>query len=357
MQKDTYKNAFLLSTTFLGAVIGAGFASGKEISQFFIPFEKYGFLAIFLSCFAMSFYFYAVLKKVYSENITGTFEYLTKISNSFFAKLLYGFIYIFTFAVFCAMFAGSGALLEQRYNIPFSVGTFLMGIICYLVFYKNAYGILKLNAYLTPVMILGILLMGIFVLFFDNAVFNNFGVNIVKNSLVYASYNAINIIVVYCEMGHVIKNKKTIAVSSIASGTALFIISSVIYILLMMFKNDVIFYELPMLEISKKFADIYTVILIFAMVTTAVSAGFGLITFLEKIFKYKRIKKILPALMCVSGILFAQIGFSEMVAKVYSLFGYLGIFLFIIITIDYFKQIKCLKKRDNIKKTEKKSVF
>ncbi len=335
MQKDTYKNVFLLTTTFLGAVIGAGFASGKEIAQFFIPFDRYGFVAIFLSCFAMAFYFYAVLKKVYTDNITSTYEYLEKISNKFFAKILYVFIYIFTFVIFCAMFAGSGALLKQRYNFPFFAGTFLMGVVCYFVFYKNVYGILRLNAYLTPIMILGITIMGIFSLFFDNAVFNDFGVNIVKNSLVYASYNAINIIVVYCEMGHMINNKKTILISSVLSGIVLFIISSIIYTMLIMFKNDVILYDLPMLEISKKIADAYTVILIFAMITTAVSAGFGLITFLEKIFK--KSKKLLPVLMCVSGILFAQIGFSNMVANVYSFFGYLGVFLFIIIIIDCLK--------------------
>lgn len=347
MQKDTYKNAFLLCTTFLGAVIGAGFASGKEIAQFFLPFDNLGILALFLSCFAMAFYFYAVLKKIYCENVKNTFEYLCKLSNTFFARIIYVFIYIFTFVIFCAMFAGSGALLEQRYNIPFVIGALLMAVVCYFVFYKNAYGILKLNAYLTPVMIIGIIYLGIYVLTNEKSVFNEFdiGINLVKNALVYASYNAINIIVVYCEMGHMIKNKKTIVLSSVFSGTALFIISLVLYFMLLMFKNDIIFYELPVLEISKNSGGFYTVILIFAMITTAVSAGFGLITFLQKFF---RCKKLLPVLICISGVLFSQIGFSQIVAKVYSFFGYLGIFLFLLIIFDYLKN---LKRNKNYKKT------
>ncbi|MBE7037435.1 MAG: hypothetical protein E7404_00850 [Ruminococcaceae bacterium] len=347
MKKGIYKEAFLLCATFLGSVIGAGFASGKELSLFFMPFDKWGIFALFLSSFLMAFYYYVVLKKVYVENINNTFEYLVSISNDFFAKIIYAFIYVFSFAIFCAMFSASGALIKERYNLPFIYGTLLMAAICYMVFYKNAYGILKLNAILTPLMILGIIILGIYSIFCDKDVFNDFGIKLVKNSFVYASYNAINIIVVFCEMGHIIKSKKTAFLSGIFSFFGLFLISVILFVMLLMFKNEAMFFELPILEISKNMKDFYVVILIFAMITTAVSMGFGVLTVLQKVFNPN---KQLPFLMCIMAVLFSQIGFSGMVSKVYSFFGYLGMGLFLVIFIDY---IKTLKKREKYKISKK----
>ena len=347
MKKGTYKEAFLLSATFLGSVIGAGFASGKELSLFFLPFDKLGIFALFLSSFLMAFYYYAVLKKVYAENINNTFEYLVKISNDFLAKIIYTFIYIFSFAIFCAMFSANGALIKERYGFPFFYGTFLMGVVCYVVFYKNAYGILKLNAILTPIMVVGIIILGGYSIFCAKDVFNYFGIKLVKNSFVYASYNAINIIVVFCEMRHIIKSEKTVLFSSVLSFLGLFLISLILFVMLLMFKNEAMLFELPILEISKKMKDFYVVILILAMITTAVSMGFGVLTFLEKCFKKQ---KHLSLFICLMAVLFSQIGFSDMVSKVYSFFGYVGMLFFLIIFKDY---IKTLKNKEKYKKTKK----
>ncbi|UKI38075.1 MAG: hypothetical protein L6V93_08810 [Clostridiales bacterium] len=70
MKNNCLKCSFLLSCTFLGAVIGAGFASGREIAEFFSAVRKNGgFLGLFTACFVLAFCFYAVTKTVAENNI------------------------------------------------------------------------------------------------------------------------------------------------------------------------------------------------------------------------------------------------------------------------------------------------
>ena len=81
MKNNVLKCSFLLSCTFLGAVIGAGFASGREIAEFFLPFGKWGILGLFTACFVLAFCFYAVTKTVAENSIKNTYEYLEYIAK------------------------------------------------------------------------------------------------------------------------------------------------------------------------------------------------------------------------------------------------------------------------------------
>lgn len=102
MKNNCLKCSFLLSCTFLGAVIGAGFASGREIAEFFLPFGKWGILGLFTACFVLAFCFYAVTKTVAENNIKNTYEYLEYIANPFFCQKLFISLYMLFRLRFCA---------------------------------------------------------------------------------------------------------------------------------------------------------------------------------------------------------------------------------------------------------------
>ena len=357
MKNNAIKCSFLLSCTFLGAVIGAGFASGKELTEFFLPFDKKGVFGVFLACILLAAYFYAVTKRVSCENIKSTHDYLICIANPFFAKIIYIFIYVFAFVIFCAMFAGSGALFKQIFNFPYFFGSCLMGIICCIIFYRNIYGILSANAYLTPLMILGIFYVGIAAFFRSRAAFFEFGKNgaLICSSLVYASYNSIIIISVFFEMGSMLKDKKTPFLSAVISGSVLFAISLVLYLILLFFKEEAQNYELPILQIAENAKFFYTAVMFFAMITTAVSSLFSLMKFLENTFS---VRKNSAAYICIAAIFCSFIGFSKMVSFVYPIFGCLGFFLLIYIIGEFFalaigEKYKSLKIREKIKNSKK----
>lgn len=46
-----WKTSFQVAATYVGAVMGAGFASGQEIQQFFARFGYWGLVGVVLSSF------------------------------------------------------------------------------------------------------------------------------------------------------------------------------------------------------------------------------------------------------------------------------------------------------------------
>ena len=57
------KNAFKIAFVIIGSLVGAGFASGKEIFSFFFIYDLTGIVGIFVSCFLITLVIYKVLKK------------------------------------------------------------------------------------------------------------------------------------------------------------------------------------------------------------------------------------------------------------------------------------------------------
>lgn len=82
--------------------------------------------------------------------------------------------------------------------------------------------------------------------------------------------------------------------------------------------------ELPIIEITKQFGNIYSVIygiiILIAIFTTAISSGYG---FLKNLPKEKY--NIATLFICASSILIVPIGFSKLVGLLYPIFGVLGI--------------------------------
>lgn len=358
MKNNNFKCAFLLACTFLGSVIGAGFSSGREIAEFFLPFGALGAFGLLIACFMLAFCFYAVTKTVAEYNIKNTYEYLEHMTNAFFAKIIYVFIYAFSFALLCAMTAGSGALFNQMFALPYIFGSGIMCVVCCVIFRRNIYGILNANAYLTPVMIFGIIYIGIASLLNTHEVFAGFQsiAPLFVSSFVYASYNSVGIISVFGEMGDMLKNKRTPIWSAVMSGVMLFAVSFILFLALLKFRNDALTLELPVLKIAGRAGLFYTVLMFFAMLTTAVSSLFSLIKFCTNTFCCD---KNAAFYICTLAFLCSLMGFSEMVSRVYPVFGYIGMFLIAYSDVKFVidrrnKKLKSLKNKEYRQKAAKK---
>ena len=158
--------------------------------------------------------------------------------------------------------------------------------------------------------------------------FSDFGgiAQLFVSSLVYASYNSVGIICVFCEMGDMLKNRRTPLLSAVMSGIMLFAVSIVLFLVLLKFKDDALTLELPLLKIAGNASLFYTVLMFFAMLTTAVSSLFSLIKFCSNSFCAE---KNTAVYICAFAFLCSLMGFSEMVSKVYPVFGYIGLFLIV----------------------------
>src|SRR5699024_7217245 len=118
----------------------------------------------------------------------------------------------------------------------------------------------------------------------------NWSANWIIKSIEYASYNSILLIPMLINIKKFAKNREEII--SIGSTLILFVLSLVIYC--SMLKYDVGTIEIPMVYISSTignfFKYLYGIVIVFAIYTTMISAGYGFLQNCTKTEKsYKKI--------------------------------------------------------------------
>ena len=93
--------------TIIGALVGAGFASGQEIYLFFYKYGKSGMLGIFLCSFIFGITIYKTLKIIKQNQINNKY-YLSNLTNVI--------INIFLCMTFFIMISGFGAYFYQEFR-------------------------------------------------------------------------------------------------------------------------------------------------------------------------------------------------------------------------------------------------
>lgn len=327
----------------IGALIGAGFASGQEIYLFFYKYGCGGILGILVCSVLIGLIIYKVFKTIVKYNINSYKDFLDKIFGVGQSKKKYlNISYIMNLIVnsfllmsFFIMIAGFGAYFNQEFGISSFIGSAILALICFVVFLKDMRGVAKVSSFVVPMMILFIIIIGIKnmsvinvskigqnVESFRNNIFNNWFIQ----SIIYASYNIILLIPVLVNLKKYIKSEKQITIISMYSGIILFVLAIIIYLLLINIDVDFTTLEMPAVyaisNLGLWLKRIYGVVILLSIFTTAISIG---MSFLEDIVKNKKSFPQYAGIMCITATIISNIGFSNLVNLLFPVFGYLGL--------------------------------
>ena len=159
------KNIIKSVSVIVGAVVGAGFASGQEIYSFFNVYNENGAIGIIISSILLGTIIYKVLKISNNCNATTYSELLEKINIPPKVKnILNIIINIFLLISFYIMIAGFTAYFKQEFDVPSIITAFIITGICYITFMKNIEGITKVSMKIVPILIIIIIIMVIIIL-------------------------------------------------------------------------------------------------------------------------------------------------------------------------------------------------
>lgn len=158
----------ILSCVFvmIGVIIGAGFASGREMYTFFFVYGSHGIWGMAISCFLIGYVIYKSLRIIQENQICHYHELIGKltekiqmryISLKFILNFVMNVFLVISFFVMCAGFV---AFFQQEFQVNQIFASVLIASICYFVLRKNAKGIFSLNAILIPMMIIMLILLG-----------------------------------------------------------------------------------------------------------------------------------------------------------------------------------------------------
>ena len=324
------KNIIKIVMVIMGTLIGAGFASGRDIYLFFLEYGYGGIIGIFISGIFTSFIIYITLNKIKNKKINTYLELLESNKNKKIGTKINIIVNAFLIISFFIMIAGFSAYMKQAYKIPMCISSFLFSTICYIIFKKSLQGMIKINEYIVPILLFFIIFLGAKNI--PYTIENKMSIEIetkqigfIVNSLLYASYNSIILIPVLINVKKYYNSKKEIKLISIISGSLIILLSFCIYCLLLRGQFFIKELELPLLQIVSEFGIIYkyiySFVIIASILTSAVSTGYS---FLENVSKNKKMYQINLIIMCVTGIFISNIGFSKLVQILYPLFGILG---------------------------------
>lgn len=340
-------NIVAVSGAYIATLIGAGFASGQEILQFFIKYGAVSILGVALVSVIFGLTAYSVLERAGESKIDSFKGYLQAIMPTGPASAVEFAVFVLMLAVFSVMAAGCGESLAQLFSVPVWIGVGMLCLFCLLCLLFDAKAILAVNGVLAPVIVLGIVFVCVYILKFReisvfSGNFSKFADNWAVSGISYASYNVLTAIAVLVGLRKNIQDKNSAKWTGIISGIVFFVIMSLLWAVLKIYYGKIELGEIPVLTLvmrqGKTFGLFYTVILIFAMITTAVSNAFGAS---EQMMSYTGLGSISSAmLVCSVGFLGAGLGFEVLVSKGYKLFGYLGIAVVIAIIKDFLKIMK-----------------
>ncbi len=335
----------ILKTVFvyIGLLIGAGFASGREILEYFNSKSNTSFMGILIASFLFICIAYIIISKASQEGICDFSSYIDSVAGKL-SKHIKIFMFIYMFCSLFVMFSGSGALVDNLSLCPKFFGAVLMGLVCFIVLSFDLKGIVLINTILVPLMICGILYVSFCCAVFGDALtFSASDVargEITMSAICYCAYNTINAGSVLVPLAKDM-NKREISISSIMGG---FIIG---LLLICVWKIQGINFaalwdkDIPMMELAalcgKTCKKVYTAVLFMSICTTAVSCGFGLMSYFENKIKNSSDRIIFSAIICLAAIPPAMYGFSALVSDLYSFFGYVGMAWMIWIIIDKYK--------------------
>lgn len=336
--KNNYRTIFQVAVVFIGTIVGAGLASGQEIAQFFTVYGINSFIGIILCAFIYMIIGSFIIKISIEHNFTSYSELIQCISPGFIGKAINFLTGLFLISSSSVILAGSGALIHQYFGISRWYGIIIMLAISLPVILRNTKGLIEINSFIVPALIIVTILIFILYLAFSGNIsishLNNINPgkkNWLMSSIIYGCFNLLCCTGVLVPLSSEIKNTKTLVLGLAAGTIGLTLLSLIINLLLMLNIPYIFHYEIPMLYISNRFGLIMQMTLLcviwFEMFSTEVSNVFSISRALKDTTGISY--KLCAIIVLIITIPISQIGFKNLILLLYPGFAVIS-FIFII---------------------------
>lgn len=199
----------------LGTVIGAGYASGRELWQFF---GHESVLAIVLFSLLFSFCCYVIMSMSFEQKSIHYRPILEKLIGTRVTVVFDLLIILYLFSTTVVMLAGGGATLHT-FRIPYWFGVIFIVTLLVLLFFWDVEGMISMNAFVIPILVILLL----FVLFlFTKHQMNEFPFDFKHqgnwpSAFTFTALNILPLVAVLSAVGNQIRRKGEIIIASIGS--------------------------------------------------------------------------------------------------------------------------------------------
>lgn len=344
--KDKLAIIFQVSAVFIGTIVGAGLASGQEITQFFTIYGYKSFIGIILCCFIYITVGYVIIDISLKYNLRSYDALIKLVSPGFLGNITNIFTTIFLISGSAIILAGSGALINQYFRVSKWLGIIIMLTVAIIILFRDTKGLIEVNSLIVPSLI--IVIVTIFILYI--AFYKDLNVSYLKSiphyknswlfsSLIYGGFNILCCSGVLAPISVEIKNKKLLFTGVILGSIGLTALSFIINLLLLLNVPYIFKYEIPLLYISNRFGSLIQIMLLciiwLEMFSTEISDIYSVAKNFETMFNISYKKSVI--LIILIAIPISQIGFVKLISYLYPSFAVVSFIFMIQCLIFYFR--------------------
>lgn len=330
--------ALQIAAIYIGTVVGAGFATGKEIVAFFTKYHGAGLIGIIISTWFLSVLSEKMMiigKRINAKSYQELNLYLF---GKFFGNIVNGIMIITLIGVTSVMLSGAGAIFEEQLNLSKMIGVMITIVLSIFVMSYGVKGLSSVNVLVVPIFILFSIILTnesihLSVFSIEDLTIKE-GLLASVSSFLYASFNLTLAQAVLVPLATQIDNEKAIKLGARIGGIGLGLILLFSHMALSTLPNVETF-DIPMAQLVKgTFSSIYYLYLlvIFGEVFTSVIGNlYGIERQLKAKFHFSSFHIILAILLVAFFISF--IGYSDLITRLYPIFGYISIGFILCLTI------------------------
>lgn len=332
----TLSNSFKVACFIVGTTVGAGYASGRELWEFFGSYGSASQKTLPVALFLFTVSCYVIMELGRRLQAKEYRQVLTTIIGPRLTLVYDGLILFYLLGTTVVMFAGSGAALHH-WGVPYWLGVFLTALFVLLVFIKKTQGVLMLNSVLAPLMISFLLGACLIYLWQGEGVFPSGEGNFpqaLASAIAFTSFNILPLVAVLSVIGAELNERETL-LAAIASGVGLALLSLIYNQALLGASPMASRYDVPLFALFQQFPKEWlvglSIVLWLAIYTTAVSNLFGLIARFKVWFSQPDWLVALLLVFCMLPL--TAFGFTRLIQILYPLYGVLNLFLLSLILL------------------------
>lgn len=351
MNKDKGLSVLTIAATYIGTVVGAGFATGQEVFQFFTLFGWWGIVGQIISTILFIFFGYIIMGIAQDLKAKSHLEVIKYAGGKWLGTAIDWIITGFLFGAVVIMAAGAGAIFAEQFELPSIIGSTLIILMTLITVLLGLRNIIKAISIVVPFLLTAVLGVSLYAIFTNSITPDKLAYaqesvkaaapNWLIAAILYVSYNMVLSVAVLAPLGVITNGKEKLFKGALLGGLGLGIGASTINLAMLANIYDTARFEVPMVFLATKFSPVvaigYSIVLIMEVYTTAVGSLYGFVARLT--VRESKNGKLYAVLASIGAFFAAQFGFSNMVKTVFPLVGYAGLLLLGGLAVFYFKEI------------------
>jgi len=345
----SWKGVMQVASAYVGILIGAGFASGQEILQFFTYFGWWGALGSIVAGLLFAWFGHQFLTLGSKSHSNSHKEVFHKLCGKYLGGFLEIVITFYLFGVGGIMFAGAGAVLHQQFGLSPILGSMTMVVLTIMTLFLQVEKVISVIGLFTPFLVAIVLIIAIMSYLnmdVDLASMNKFAQpenaasgNWLSSAILYASYNLAGVGAILISLGSARHTTKTMGAGGIVGGITIGLLILIIHFGMMTNLDKLEGVELPTLFLANEtvpwLSPFLSIVLIAMIFNTAIGVMYS---FTARIVKQTSNKfKLVMIGACALSYFSSFVGFSKLISIVYPFFGYIGFLIMAVVVIAWFR--------------------